>query len=93
MGKPVYVISDREVAEELLNVRGKISAGRPYNLLVMELCVAFPTSNLVIIDRLCPEWAGKNGICHYFRRESYTQRGACLCGKLHLAVPLDRIAI
>ena len=39
MGTPVYVIGDREVAEELLNVRGKISASRPPNVLVLELYV------------------------------------------------------
>jgi len=64
MGMPVFVISDREVAEELLNVRGRFSDSRPYNVLFMELYVAFPTCNLVIIDKLCPEWAGTNGLCH-----------------------------
>lgn len=47
MGKPVFVIGDREVAEELLNVRGKISASRPPNVLALELCVALPTPKFV----------------------------------------------
>jgi len=64
MGMPVFVIGDREVAEELLNVRGRISAGRPPNLLFMELYVSFPTCKLAIIDELCLEWAGTNGIYH-----------------------------
>jgi hypothetical protein len=51
MGTPVFIIGDREVAEELLNVRGKISASRPPNVLAMELCVALPTRKLVI-DRV-----------------------------------------
>ena len=63
MGRPVFIIGNREVAEELLNMRGGISAGRPPNVLVMELCVAFPTRKLVI-DKLCLEWAGTNGTCH-----------------------------
>jgi len=40
MGMPVFIISEREVAEELLNVRGRISAGRPPNVLGQELYVA-----------------------------------------------------
>jgi len=63
MGTPIYIIGDRKVAEELLNMRGSISAGRPPSVLVMELCVAFPTRKLVI-DQLCLEWAGTNGTCH-----------------------------
>jgi len=46
MGMPVFVIGDREVAEELLNARGKISAARPRNVLALELCVTF----------LLPDW-------------------------------------
>jgi hypothetical protein len=42
MGMPVLVIGDREVAEELLNVRGKITASRPPNVLGLELCGTFP---------------------------------------------------
>ena len=64
MGMPVFVIGSREVAEELLNVRGRISAGRPFNLLVMELCVALPICQFVIIDKLRPEWVGANGVFH-----------------------------
>jgi hypothetical protein len=43
MGMPVFVISDPGVAEELLNVRGRISAGRPPNILGTELYVALST--------------------------------------------------
>jgi hypothetical protein len=43
MGTPVFIIGDREVAEELLNVRGRISAGRPPSVLTLELYVAFRT--------------------------------------------------
>ena len=63
MGTPVFIIGDRQVAEELLNTRGAVSAGRPPNVLVMELCVAFPTRELVM-TKLCLEWAGTNGTCH-----------------------------
>jgi hypothetical protein len=63
MGTPVFIIGDRGVAEELLNVRGRISASRPHNVLALELYVAFPTYKLVIIQ-LCPGWTGMNGICH-----------------------------
>jgi len=63
MGTPVFVIGDREVAEELLNLRGKISASRPPNVLALELCVAFPTRK-PIIDKSCLEWAGTSGIWH-----------------------------
>jgi hypothetical protein len=45
MGTPVFVIGDREVANELLNVRGKMSASRPPNVLALELCVAFPLAD------------------------------------------------
>ena len=48
MGMPVFVIGDREVAEELLNARGKISASRPRNVLALELCVSFLTGKLAI---------------------------------------------
>jgi hypothetical protein len=48
MGTPVFIIGDRAIAEELLNVRGRISASRPPNVLVLELYVAFPTHKLVI---------------------------------------------
>ena len=48
LGTPVFVIGDREAAEELLNVRGKITANRPPNVLAMELCVPLPTHRLVI---------------------------------------------
>ena len=61
MGMPVFIIGDREIAEELLNVRGRISASRPPNVLAMELCVARPTPKLGT-EMPCPEWAGKNGI-------------------------------
>ena len=61
MGLPVFVIGDREIAEELLNVRGKVTASRPQNVLGLELCGALPTRKL-IIDKLCTEWAGTNGI-------------------------------
>jgi hypothetical protein len=61
MGMPIFVIGERKVAEELLNVRGKISAGRPPNVLVQELCVAFPTRSRAI-DRVYLEWAGLSGI-------------------------------
>ena len=37
MGMPVYVIGDRKIAEELLNVRGRLSANRPPNVLGLEL--------------------------------------------------------
>lgn len=39
MGMPVFVIGDREIAEELLNTRGKISASRLPNIMGAELCV------------------------------------------------------
>jgi hypothetical protein len=61
MGMPIFVIGERKVAEELLNVRGRISAGRPPNVLVQELCVAFPTRSRAI-DRVYLEWAGLSGI-------------------------------
>ena len=61
MGMPVFVIGDREVAEELLNVRGRISASRAPNVLARELCVAFPMSKLVI-NASCPGWARTSGI-------------------------------
>ena len=37
MGMPVFIIGDREVAEELLNARGRISASRPPNVLTLDL--------------------------------------------------------
>ena len=40
VGMPVFIIGDREVAEELLNARGRISASRPPNVLTLDLCVA-----------------------------------------------------
>ena len=49
------------MAEELLNIRGKISASRPPNVLDMELCVALLARKFVT-DMSCPEWVGKNGI-------------------------------
>ena len=52
VGMPVFIISDREVAEELLNERGKISAGRPRNGLLMDLCVAFPHANTSLINNV-----------------------------------------
>ena len=61
MGTPVFIIGDREIAEELLTVRGRISASRPPNVLAMELCVYLPARELVT-DMSCPEWVGKNGI-------------------------------
>ena len=61
MGTPVFIIGDREAAEELLNVRGRISASRPPNVLALELCVGLPTHKLVIDTSL--EWAGVSGIC------------------------------
>jgi len=63
-GMPVFVVGSHEVAEELLNVRGRISAGRPSNVLVTELCVALPTWKLIIIDKPRPGWAGTNGVFH-----------------------------
>ena len=39
MGMPIFIIGDREIAEELLNTRGKFSASRPPNTMVAELCV------------------------------------------------------
>ena len=50
MGMPVYVIGDREIAEELLNVRGRLSANRPPNVLGLELCGNMLTRK-VIIDK------------------------------------------
>ena len=47
MGTPVFIIGDREIAEELLNVRGRISASRPPNVLALELCVAFAARKFV----------------------------------------------
>ena len=61
MGLPVFVIGDREIAEELLNMRGRLSAGRPSNVLAIELCGALPSRKL-IIDKLRIEWAGTTGI-------------------------------
>ena len=61
MGVPVYVIGDRQIAEELLNARGRVSAGRPPNVLGLELCGDMPTRK-VITDKSCTEWAGMNGI-------------------------------
>ena len=61
MGTPVYVIGDRDIAEELLNVRGRVSAGRPPNVLGLELCGDMLTRK-VITDESCIEWAGMNGI-------------------------------
>ena len=61
MGLPVYVIGDREIAEELLNARGRVSAGRPPNVLAIELCGALPSRKL-IIDKPGIEWAGTTGI-------------------------------
>ena len=61
MGTPVYVIGDREIAEELLNVRGRVSSSRPPNVLGLELCGNMPTFK-VITDASCIEWAGMNGI-------------------------------
>jgi len=61
LGTPVFVIGDIEVAEELLNVRGRISASRPPNVLALELCVALPTNKLDI-DTSYLEWAGMSGI-------------------------------
>jgi hypothetical protein len=51
MGTPFFVIGDREIAEELLNVRGRITASRPLNILTLDLCVPFSTLELVI-DKL-----------------------------------------
>jgi hypothetical protein len=51
MGMPIFVIGERKVAEELLNVRGGISAGRPSNVLVQELCVA-PRTHRRAIDKI-----------------------------------------
>jgi len=48
MGAPVFIISDREVAEELLNVRGRISAGRPPNVLGLELYAASQQTNSLL---------------------------------------------
>jgi hypothetical protein len=90
MGMPVFVISEREVAEELLNVRGGISAGRPPNVMVQELCVAFPTRKRVI-DKSYLEWACLSGMFHLCSRERSSQSGVCICGKLQLAMPLARI--
>ena len=50
MGMPVYIIGDREIAEELLNARGRISSGRPPNVLGLELCGDMLTRK-VIIDK------------------------------------------
>jgi hypothetical protein len=61
MGMPIFVISERKVAEELLNVRGKISAGRAPNVLAEELCVAFLTRKRAI-DKVYLEWAWLSGI-------------------------------
>ena len=61
MGVPIFVIGERKVAEELLSTRGRISAGRPSNVLVQELCVTFPTRNGAI-DKVYLEWAGLSGI-------------------------------
>ena len=90
MGMPVYVIGDREIAEELLNVRGRVSSGRPPNVLGLELCVAMPIRKL-IIDKLCIEWAGVNGILRSFRQGSCIQRDGCLYTKLHPAMRSTRI--
>ena len=48
MGMPVFVIGDREIAEELLNARGKVTASRPPNVLGLELCGILQTCNLII---------------------------------------------
>ena len=48
MGIPVFVIGDREIAEELLNVRGRVSAARPPNVLGLELCAALPPANSLL---------------------------------------------
>ena len=48
LGMPIFVIGNHKVAEELLNVRGRVSASRPPNVLVMELCVALLTRKRVI---------------------------------------------
>jgi hypothetical protein len=61
MGMPIFVIGERKAAEELLNMRGRISAGRPPNVLVQELCVAFPSGKRAI-DKVYLEWAGLSGI-------------------------------
>jgi hypothetical protein len=61
MGMPIFVIGERKVAEELLNVRGGMSAGRPRNVLVEELCVVFPTRRRAI-DKVYLEWAGRSGM-------------------------------
>ena len=61
MGMPVFVIGDREIAEELLNVRGRVSSSRPPNVLGLELYATSPTRQLTINDP-CIEWAGTNGV-------------------------------
>jgi hypothetical protein len=90
MGKPVFIIGDRAMAEELLNVRGRISASRPSNTLVLELYVAFPTHKLDT-DGPRQGWAGTNGMWHLPRKENYIRKVASLCGELHLAMPLAHI--
>jgi len=60
LGTPVFVVGDREAAEELLNVRGKITASRPPNVLAMELCATLP-AHKVVIDVSYLEWAGMSG--------------------------------
>ena len=60
MGMPVFIIGDREIAEELLNARGRISANRPTNVLFKELCVAFPRCELIVDN--CLEWDGTSGL-------------------------------
>jgi len=61
MGMPVFVIGDREIAEELLTVRGRVTSSRPPNVLGLELYGALPSRKLVI-DEPRIEWAGTNGI-------------------------------
>ena len=90
MGLPVYVIGDRGIAEELLNVRGRLSASRPPNVLAIELCGALPTRKL-IIDKSCVEWAGVNGILGSFRQGSCIQRDVSSCTRLHLAMQSTHI--
>lgn len=60
MGMPVFIIGDREIAEELLNARGRISANRPTNVLFKELCVTFPRCELIVDN--CLEWDGTSGL-------------------------------
>jgi hypothetical protein len=91
MGMPIFVIGDREVAEELLNVRGGISAGRPPNVLVQELCVAFPTRKRRAIDKSYLGWASLSGMLHLCNRERSSQSGVCIRGKLQLVMLLAHI--